>query len=345
LLLIKVASYVVEPLRGELITEAMESAKSFGEKAEAQLLPFLPSEERAQICEKILSAFHAATRDEDNKDFLLDEIVPFLSKTQFTKMLNSSKMKLNTLVTLLPQISEPRRTAAVRKALKKARAGFVEQHMTEVIMLAPYLNADLLDDALELIWSCHDSKTRAKALVEACEIAPESHRAAVSRIAFVAAAIAANVNNNGEFLRNLAPCLTAGCLAHALRELGGISDAKMQFQDLLSRTTLWSDDLANKDLIAAFNGSKVIANDETRANVLAILYLKLAPAVRRKYANILLPELHRICRVVLAKWAAGTRETLLPNLPTLFPVILALAGNVGPAELFRAIKEIVDRWP
>jgi hypothetical protein len=275
------------------------------------------------------------------------------------------------LAALAPHLAEQERVRLLAEVLAAARSTWHEGERSEALAaLAPHLPAELLAEALAAARAIQHEGYRAWALAALAPHLAEQDRPVVLAEALTAARAARTVEYEGtcsSVLAALAPHLPAELLAKALTAARATQHVVYRSLALAAlaphlaeqdRPVVLAEALADACSIGAGQGELVLAGDlflpewdppsPVGTHVPEGARCETLAAIAQRLTGLSWVALSCLWLETLPLLAARTRRSLLADLHSLVPVLVALAGPHTPTELreiARAITDVARWWP
>lgn len=189
MVLTNVAQYLPEPLKKDVLHEALASAVRIGDeyrqvRAMAAIAPYLPQAERILVLREAVSKVRTIYFDE-HKSQAIVAMAPHLSEPLISVALDvkfeNNFLKAKGLVALVPHLQEPLKTDVLHEAIVTARQELntkdTEEKIEILAALAPYIpeaeRQPILREALDATLAIDKEDERVQALVALIPHLPE----------------------------------------------------------------------------------------------------------------------------------------------------------------------------
>ena len=356
----RLVPHLPEHERAGVRREAFDAARSIGgehnrSRALAKLAPHLP----ADLLREAIAAARSIEDDERFKGdspslraeamaWALNGLAPHLPADLLSEALDAArciendKYRSSALTALVPHLPEHERASVLSEALDAARA-IADQgdRFWALKGLVPHLPGELLGEALDAARAIADQGDRFWALAALVPHLPEHGRAAALKEALDAARCIENDKYRSSALTALVPHLPeherASVLSKALDAARSIADQRDRFWALKGLVPHLPGELLGEALDAA---RSIEGWKWTRSPALEAL----APHL----ANLPLEDLSAMWTRTVHVLAERTRPDLLGDLPSLAPILAALAQSDAAdefREVARAISDVARWWP
>ena len=370
-ILAEVAGHFSEPMKGEVLGEALEVELGFEhpearalfqigmnlarsghpeeafeiirrthwsllDEAIAWIIKYLPDPQRQDTLAIARAVEHPATRAA-----ALGRLAPYLKEPlalealETAQLIDDHRQWIQTLITFVSDLPEPEKGKRLSEGLEKAKKIHDDRGRAKCLMiLSPYLTESQLHEALQMAEAIIDRQWQSVAKAEV------ARRLAELGNLPKAMAIVREIDADYKVypLGRIAPYLSgqSALLREALAMVVAIKPG-----DYSSRTDeMW-------DASGAESTASVVC--QPRAIVLREIAPHLTSEFRRDLYGIWNDILHQLAVDKLTLTAdelvTNNRENLLKNLGVLSPVLMNLGGAKALAEVTRAIQDVGRWWP